>query len=44
MCTFTVDFDRKGMGYSPDRMDALVWAFTELMVEGDERRPLFTSV
>jgi phage terminase large subunit-like protein len=44
MVTFTVDFDRKGHGYSPDRMDALVWALSELMVEGDERRPLFTSV
>jgi hypothetical protein len=30
MCTFTADFDRKSEGYSPDRMDALVWAFTEL--------------
>lgn len=30
MCTFTADFDRKAQGYSPDRMDALVWAFTEL--------------
>jgi phage terminase large subunit-like protein len=43
ICSFTVDFDRKAMGYSPDRMDALVWALTELMVEPDERRPLFTS-
>lgn len=31
MCTFTSDFDRKDG--SPDRMDALVWAFTELMVD-----------
>ena len=30
LCTFTVDFDRKSMGYSPDRLDALVWALTEL--------------
>lgn len=30
MCTFTADFDRKQEGYSPDRMDALVWAMTEL--------------
>jgi phage terminase large subunit-like protein len=43
MCAFTADFDRKAMGYSPDRMDALVWALTELMVSPDERRPLFTS-
>ena len=32
MCEFTSDFDRKKMGYSPDRVDALVWAFTELML------------
>jgi phage terminase large subunit-like protein len=45
MCAFTVDFDRKTMGYSPDRLDALVWALTELCVEGEpENRPLFTSV
>lgn len=44
MVTFAVDYDRKGMGSSPDRMDALVWAITELMVEGDERRPVWTSV
>jgi predicted phage terminase large subunit-like protein len=30
MCSFTSDFDRKTQGYSPDRVDALVWAFTEL--------------
>lgn len=29
MCEFTPDGN---MGYSPDRMDALVWALTELMV------------
>lgn len=40
MCSFTVDFNRTEMGYSPDRMDALVWALTELMIEGDERRLL----
>jgi predicted phage terminase large subunit-like protein len=33
MCSFTTDFDRKAAGYSPDRVDALVWAFTELLVE-----------
>jgi phage terminase large subunit-like protein len=43
MCNFTADFDRKTMGYSPDRMDALVWALTELMGEPDARRPLFVS-
>lgn len=30
MCSFTIDFDRKLQGYSPDRVDALVWALTEL--------------
>jgi len=30
MCAFTSDFDRKTAGYSPDRMDALVWLLTEL--------------
>lgn len=30
MCAFTVDFDRKEQGYSPDRVDALVWALTDL--------------
>ena len=30
MTSFTVDFDRRSQGYSPDRLDALVWAMTEL--------------
>lgn len=30
MCSFTTGFDRKAAGYSPDRVDALVWAFTDL--------------
>ena len=30
MCAFTIGFDRAAKGYSPDRVDALVWAFTEL--------------
>ena len=30
---FTTDFDRAAAGFSPDRCDALVWAFSELMVE-----------
>jgi len=34
MGAFTVDFNRSEMGYSPDRVDALVWALTELMIEG----------
>jgi phage terminase large subunit-like protein len=33
MTNFTTDFDRTAAGYSPDRVDALVWAFTNLLVE-----------
>lgn len=33
MCGFTVDFDRSRAGTSPDRLDALVWALSDLMVE-----------
>jgi hypothetical protein len=33
MCAFTPDFDRARAGYSPDRLDALVWGLTELLVE-----------
>lgn len=32
LCAFTSDFDRSRSG-SPDRLDALVWAFTELMTK-----------
>lgn len=32
MCEFTSDFDRAKAGYSPDRVDALVWALTDLML------------
>lgn len=32
MCAFTSDFDKARMGYSPDRVDALVWALTDLMI------------
>ena len=35
MCAFAADFDRAKAGYSPDRLDALVWALTELMVAPD---------
>jgi hypothetical protein len=30
MCSVTVDFDSKVAGWSPDRVDALVWGVTEL--------------
>jgi predicted phage terminase large subunit-like protein len=39
MCAFTSDFDRGRAGYSPDRVDALVWALTELML-GEEHQPV----
>jgi phage terminase large subunit-like protein len=32
MCEFTTDFRKDKMGYSPDRMEALVWGLTELML------------
>lgn len=32
MCDFTTDFDVALMGYSPDRVDALVWGLSELML------------
>ena len=38
MCSFTSDFDRARAGYSPDRLDALVWALSELMV-GPQHQP-----
>jgi phage terminase large subunit-like protein len=45
LCSWVPDMDRAAMG-SPDRGDALVWALTELMIDGDlgESRALFTSV
>jgi hypothetical protein len=33
LIAFTTDFDRAAAGFSPDRCDALFWAFSELMVE-----------
>ncbi len=33
MCSFTSHFDRVKEGWSPDRVDALVWALTELFPE-----------
>ncbi len=38
MCAMTLDFDRKTQG-SPDRMDALVWAITDLMPALRAREP-----
>ncbi len=31
LCEMTLDFDRSAAGYSPDRLDAAVWALTELI-------------
>jgi phage terminase large subunit-like protein len=39
LCSFTSDFDRSRAGYSPDRLDALVWALSELMVQALEPPP-----
>lgn len=39
MTEFTVDFDRDSAGYSPDRLDALVWAITDLMIGGPRATP-----
>src|ERR1700756_3670533 len=33
ICGFAADFDRASAGFSPDRVDALVWALTNLLVE-----------
>ena len=42
LCSFTSDFDRSRAGYSPDRLDALVWASSELMVQAFEvPQPVF---
>lgn len=38
MCVMTPDFDSAEMGFSPDRVDAAVWAFTELML-GPQSEP-----
>lgn len=39
MCSFTIGFDAKAKGYSPDRLDALVWAATELFPSMITRKP-----
>jgi hypothetical protein len=41
MTNFTSDFNRETAGYSPDRVDALVWAATELLVEQMKRYGIF---
>lgn len=44
MCEFTSDFDRKSAGYSPDRVDARVWALTELMLGPERLGPRIVSL
>jgi len=41
MCAFTIDMDRKSLGYSPDRVDALVWGMTNLFpaMVGRKKQP-----
>jgi phage terminase large subunit-like protein len=34
LCAMTPDFDRRAMGFSPDRADALVWALADLLGVG----------
>jgi len=34
LCGLTPDFDRRAMGFSPDRADALVWALADLLGMG----------
>jgi hypothetical protein len=36
-----LDFNRAQAGYSPDRVDALVWALTELLGEAEAPQPCF---
>ena len=39
MCDFTAGFDSKKAGWSPDRLDALVWALTSLMDNNSKPKP-----
>jgi phage terminase large subunit-like protein len=41
MAEFTIDFDRAAFGYSPDRVDALVWALSDLLVEPMSNEGIF---
>ena len=41
MTNFTSDIDRAAAGYSPDRVDALVWAFSDLLVERMESEGIY---
>ncbi len=39
MAEFTRGFNRASAGWSPDRVDALVWALTDLMLTGEAGEP-----
>ena len=39
MCSFTIGFDRAAQGYSPDRVDALVWASKALFPDIAQNKP-----
>jgi phage terminase large subunit-like protein len=39
MCQFTADFDAARAGFSPDRVDARVWALSELMLAPQAGEP-----
>lgn len=41
MCLMTPDFDRGRAGYSPDRVDALVWAVSSLVFDQGEGAGVF---
>jgi len=41
MCAMTPDFDRTKNGYSPDRVDALVWAVTALALSQESGGAVF---
>jgi phage terminase large subunit-like protein len=41
MCGFTTDFDRQRAGFSPDRVDALVWTLSVLLVSPMKSEGIF---
>jgi phage terminase large subunit-like protein len=43
-CAFTCDFNRREMGYSPDRLDSLVWALTELSENSEPAKHCFLGI
>ena len=43
LTAFTSDFGRSRAGYSPDRLDALVWALTDLMLQRHVKPPGFVE-